>query len=326
MDSSFALMSFVSGAFFYVLSVIPWTLTFLLTRYVGIYYYHIKEKEACVHIQRKLYNCCSTITDGGKGMGYSCGYWYILYLQASNNGYLGDNSVWIIATKKSYETLIEEEASHELKEFNEVTEIEDSITLLERFGRYDNLYYRKRELTFDSVPRVEQTKILTSIEDLFSMKRYLCVLIHGEHGTGKSMCGLFLTRRLGGVYCDTMNPFGPGDTIHTIYNDTDYDKKRPLIIILDEIDTQLEKVHAGIPSHKSIDILAKDKTGWNRMLDTVQKGLFKNIILILTTNKTPEYIRSIDPSFIRAGRVDGIYELRQLAEDTTKKVEPDSLS
>jgi hypothetical protein len=46
-------------------------------------------------------------------------------------------------------------------------------------------------------------------------------------------------------------------------------------------------------------------------LDSIQRGMYPNIILILTSNRAPEYIHSLDPSYIRKGRVDLTFEMTE---------------
>jgi siroheme synthase (precorrin-2 oxidase/ferrochelatase) len=78
----------------------------------------------------------------------------------------------------------------------------------------------------------------------------------------------------------------------------------------DEVDIALLKIHEGtIPDHKNIPTLIQDKTGWNRFLDNFQRGLFPFIILIMTSNKPPQFVNALDPSYLRPGRVDEIFEL-----------------
>ena len=45
------------------------------------------------------------------------------------------------------------------------------------------------------------------------------------------------------------------------------------------------------------------------MLDEIQRGLYPHLIIIMTTNKNPEFINNLDPSYLREGRVDIICEL-----------------
>jgi hypothetical protein len=40
------------------------------------------------------------------------------------------------------------------------------------------------------------------------------------------------------------------------------------------------------------------------MLDEIHIGMYPHMILLLTSNKSPEFIRELDPSYIREGRVD----------------------
>ena len=45
------------------------------------------------------------------------------------------------------------------------------------------------------------------------------------------------------------------------------------------------------------------------MFDQIDRGVYPFLIVVLTTNKTPEFIRSLDPSYIREGRVNLICEV-----------------
>ena len=58
-------------------------------------------------------------------------------------------------------------------------------------------------------------------------------------------------------------------------------------------------------------ISVQNKTGWNRMLDEIGRGLYPHLILLMTSNRDPAFIRSLDPSYIREGRVNeiiGVYD------------------
>ena len=81
----------------------------------------------------------------------------------------------------------------------------------------------------------------------------------------------------------------------------------PLIIAFDEIDGALEEIHRGIPSHKNLKIQVQNKQGWNQMLDEIQMGFYPHLVVIMTTNKSPDFIRRLDDSYIRQHRVDKIY-------------------
>jgi ATP-dependent 26S proteasome regulatory subunit len=87
-------------------------------------------------------------------------------------------------------------------------------------------------------------------------------------------------------------------------------REKPLIVAFDEVDVALLRIHEStIPDHKNVPTLIQDKTGWNRFLDNFQRGLFPYLILLMTSNRSPDFISSLDPSYLRKGRVDGIFEL-----------------
>ena len=307
-----SLLSMLSGIVMYGLSVIPWTAFFIFARQFGIYYYFLTEKETCVNIQKNIQSHCSTLGDGGKGSGYACGYWFLVYLNLSRN--YEEMYAYVLCTKDSYDRLTEERDRLTLDTLSVVKHsiVEDKIQLLERYGSPSHYYYRKRDFTLDKDERPEQTAILDQIELDLKIQPYQTILLHGKQGTGKSMVGLFLARRLKGMFCNTMNPFEAGDTLHNIYSYGDVSKISPLVLMLDEIDVYLQKVKIGITPHKSLDILVKDKSAWNRMLDSIQKGMYKNLILILTMNETPESIHALDSSFIRFPRVNRSIQLKEM--------------
>ncbi len=77
-----------------------------------------------------------------------------------------------------------------------------------------------------------------------------------------------------------------------------------MVIVFDEFDSALIKIHEGIPPHNKMPIAVTDKPGWNHMLDEIQRGMYQDIVLILTSNRGPDFIHSLDESYIRKGRVD----------------------
>ena len=66
-----------------------------------------------------------------------------------------------------------------------------------------------------------------------------------------------------------------------------------------------QKIHDGeIKKSKNYRIQTPDKSGWNRLFDDIGRGLYPYVIVIMTTNRSPDYINSLDPSYLRPGRVD----------------------
>lgn len=301
-----------------IINEIPWSSIFLITQLFGIRLYLLKRKHECQQIQKKIGSWCSHMTEDGKGYGYSLGFWYLLHVTTSPSD-MGENySAWIISTAASYKGLIEErEASIHLT--NSVTDKKGaeeekcaSINFYQRYGSYQNPYFIKRSLTLSIKPREEQEKIMKAILTQYNKSSHTVVYLHGPPGTGKSMIPILLTTCVKGSYCNTLKPWQPGDSLVAVYNDVSPTETSPLIIAFDEIDSALVKITDGIPPHKTIPISIGDKTGWNHMLDEIQRGLFPHLIIILTSNKTPKYINDLDASYLRKGRVDLIFPVKTL--------------
>jgi hypothetical protein len=177
-------------------------------------------------------------------------------------------------------------------------------------GDYRRFYYRERECQFRKLyPKESQRTIIDSIKSIYS-KRGICVsLIHGKPGTGKSMLGFLLASEYNGYYCNSMNLLEPGDSLAELYSKIEPTPEKPLIISMDEADLMIEKIHKGFLLHNKIPILVHDKRSWNRLFDDINRGLYPNIILLLTMNSSPDKILEMDPSYIREGRVDFIHVL-----------------
>jgi hypothetical protein len=300
----YTLMAF--GFITNLITNIPWSFIFLFTPYFGIRLYSIKKKEECLSIQRNIGSGpCSHTTDGGKGYGYSVGYWYIAYIE--NYGDNSDPCISMISTVSTYERLTK---SREIEvNFSGIESVKgNSIRVFERFGTYGTSYYRPRNLRITLEPREGQRLILESLKNILKKKSAIC-LIHGPPNVGKTMISLLLANDLKGTYCSSMAPWEPGDSLASLYTDAEPTEESPLIVAFDEIDVSLQRIHEGIPEHKNLRIKVKDKQGWNQMLDEIQMGFYPHLALILTTNKSPEYINNMDPSYIRDHRVDQIYEL-----------------
>jgi hypothetical protein len=127
------------------------------------------------------------------------------------------------------------------------------------------------------------------------------------------MIGILVANELGSAFCNTLKPWQPGDMLSTIYNEAEPTVNKPLIIVFDEIDTAIMKIHEeGIVRHNKITTAVTDKPGWNHMLDEIQRGMYPDLIVIMTSNKGPEMIDAIDKSYIRKGRVDLIFEMTDI--------------
>lgn len=295
---------FIFGFISNLISSLPWSFVFLFTQHFGIRSYMIRKREECASIQKNL-GPCSQITDG-KSSGYSVGYWYLAYVSSSE---IDDTYVWLIATKESYEALSKEKELTISFQSKAVVCDKKAISVLDRHGSNTNVYYRQRSLKMSVTPRPIQQTVLNDIKELLEQKKSAVVLLHGPPNVGKTMLSLIVTNEFGGSYCNSVSPWEPGDSITGVYTDTEVSEKNPLIVAFDEVDSAIEQIHKGISPHKDVKIRVRNKAGWNKMLDEIQKGFYPYLVVIMTTNKTPEFFNELDSSYIAPHRVDRIYKI-----------------
>jgi hypothetical protein len=270
----------------------------------------IRKKEDCIRIQKNI-RICSHITDGDKPYGYSVGFWYIASISVSAHEFNPEHSVWIVGTPASYRRLTQEKDIEVRKTDMHFININEpsAFKVMERFGSNSGVYYRSRMLRLSIEPRLEQQNIINEIRHLVGKKKSAVVLLHGPPGIGKTMVSLILANEMNGIYCNNLRPWEAGDSIASLYTEAEPTDRSPLIVAFDEIDGALEEIHRGIPSHKNLKIQVQNKQGWNQMLDEIQMGFYPHLIIIMTTNKSPDFIKGLDDSYIREHRVDRIYAM-----------------
>ena len=300
------------GLGMYLLNNVPWVSIFLFTQFIGIRLYNITDKETILRIQRRL-KYASHTSDDGKKSGYAFGKWFLLWISIVKNQEGDIFNAFIISNETSFQKLINDTntVKNDANDPEKEEQIEiNKIKIYERSGNFYNIWYRKRELLMKQVvPRGNQQHILESIEEHYMKNEHSVVLLHGEPGTGKTMIGLMLANKLNASYCNNLIPWHPGIRLGDLYQDVEPTKENPLIICFDEFDNALIEIHNKIPLHKVVPIQITDKPSWNRFLDEINRGMYPYLILILTTNKTPDFINTLDSSYIREGRVDITFAL-----------------
>ena len=308
---SLLFMNFIT----HIVSHTPWAIIFLITpRLLGVRLYYLQKREECSRIQKRIQGRCSHITDGGKGYGYAIGYWYMMNIQIMPSEYGDTYTVYLIATEASFLTLTREnetllETEEEL--FTDEPTTSKKISIWERKGSYSNAWFTKRERDANDTPLGQQESIMDTLIAHQKKHRHTVAYIHGPPGTGKSMMGILIAGKLNGTVCNTLKPWQPGDSLGSLYSEIEPTQKKPLIVVIDEFDTVIAQIHEGIPLHKNIPIATPDKQGWNHFLDEIQRGMYQDVMLILTGNESPERIRELDPSYIRKHRVDCILQMTE---------------
>ncbi len=292
---------------------IPWTTIFLLTRFIGIRLYIITRHDECVRVQKRVGTFTSEIGDGERGQGYSIGRWYFLHITAKVS-----TNIWMIATTASYKALTSEMYDDDIPMKTEEGEGEKSalietkpkkrMTVCNRSGSFESPWYRTRKIQLLVTPRLDQQGVIDKIKEHHKKTHHTVAYIWGKPGTGKSMIALFLAQEMDGTYCNTMLPWHPNDSLSYIYSEFEPTEERPLIIVFEEFDSAIVKIHAGIEQHRSLPTEVLNKAGWNRLFDDIQRGMYPNVIVILTSNQSPSFFDSLDTSYIREGRVDLTFE------------------
>jgi hypothetical protein len=302
---------------FNILNYIPWSMIFLITQLFGVKLYLLKKREECMRIQKRVQNWCSHTTDNGKGYGYSFGYWYAASIDITTADYGDTYSIYLIATDESYRNLTKANDEKDVCNISDINGVKiaamKKLTIFERTGSYSNPWFRRRERDAGYTSRSSQTGIIQGIIAHHKKVRHTVVYIHGPPCTGKSMIGILVANELGSSFCNTLKPWQPGDMLSTVYNEAEPTVNKPLVIVFDEIDTVIMKIHEeGIVRHNKITTAVTDKPGWNHMLDEIQRGMYPDLIVIMTSNKGPEMIDAIDKSYIRQGRVDMTFEMTDI--------------
>jgi hypothetical protein len=117
-----------------------------------------------------------------------------------------------------------------------------------------------------------------------------------------------VANRLKGSFSHTFNPTEPGDTLHHLLRDSDPTDEHPTIILLEEVNTMIHAIHDGtIPKHKNVTTCIYNKSTYNTFVDDLI--LYRNVMIIMTSNESKESIDNLDPCYLRKGRVSSYYSM-----------------
>ncbi len=240
--------------------------------------------------------------------GWICGKWFIGYIYETE-GQQGANKkeLYVLTTNKYFKllTLGMVELEHDGSE-------KKQITFLEREGLFWNLSYSSRPIN----PPINtiwngQKRVVDEIIQNFTKAEYSTVLLVGKPGVGKSMiplhlCGELLNTCEKVTFVDTWNPTDPGDSFTAIYNKVNPTIKKPLVVVLEEIDGIVLAMHKNeikLNQNIPMPIQIKSKSDWNQFFDRFDRKMYPGVILCLTSNKSLSWFDELDPSYTRVGRI-----------------------
>uniref|UniRef100_A0A6C0DRE7 ATPase AAA-type core domain-containing protein n=1 Tax=viral metagenome TaxID=1070528 RepID=A0A6C0DRE7_9ZZZZ len=239
----------------------------------------------------------------------------------NRGSYDEDNKVYLLAATPFYKTLtsgatvkIKGDSPRHVLETEELlakpVERDQKIKVYNRAGSYKNFYYRSLNLDVSHInPLGDQVAIVEDIVRLYKRKGRATVFIHGVSCAGKSSIGYLVAKAIRGHYCHTFNPTEPGDQFPLmIYELLQGDADTPAVVVLEEANEMIRAVHTKTTLQvPEVPTSVRDKTTWVTMLDDMI--LYKNVILILTSNESKETIDKLDVAYLRAGRIDCTYDM-----------------
>ena len=151
---------------------------------------------------------------------------------------------------------------------------------------------------------MSKEELFKQIMNFYKHNNFCKVYLSGVPGCGKTYFAYLLAQKIGCYLCDCYNPYEPSSNLNEVYNLCKIGPQKPLILVLDEVDILLEKIHMSKKEeHKKFSREIFDKTTWNNFFDKIEFGLFPYLIVIMNSNKPKSYIDNMDPSYLRQGRI-----------------------
>jgi len=282
---------------------IIWSMPTLLLNLLGITLHKLTGAKMTSFLSKHV--SYASIMTSDDPAGWICGKYYIGYIHETEGQQGARNKdLYLLTTDKYFKVLTLGPKNDDIEK--------KQITFLEREGMFWNLSYPSRLINPPTdAPWNNQKQIVDEIIENFSKAEYSTVLLVGQPGAGKSMiplqlCGKLLETCEKVTFVDTWNPTDPGDSFAAIYNKVNPTIKKPLVVVLEEIDGIILSIHKNeIKYNQNIPmpIQIKSKTDWNQFLDRFDRKMDLGVILCLTSNKSLSWFDELDPSYTRAGRI-----------------------
>lgn len=257
----------------------------------------------------KEHHMCSTSTRGDKPVGLIFGKWFVAYITTFTIPQRDSSSMGYVVTFWSSneghtKSLMDD--SNNLKKKNK-SNIK-TIPTWRPVGNYKAGSLEKFDIPFNNVSCPEQTEVVTYMMKMIATSiangygKRLSVMIAGPSGTGKTQIAKQLAHTMNATMCDDFNPTSPGQSLASLIKTIKPDGENPLVLLLDECDEMMRKIHSGVKDHEFFVTEAIGKASWNRFMDRMCE--YDNVFVILTMNSTFNEISELDTSYARPGRVD----------------------
>ena len=194
---------------------------------------------------------------------------------------------------------------------DDIFEINNTIEYYSEYGTYQFIRYTSRTIPITQEFTAAQKAIYESIMNTYTTKQNAISYIHGDVGKGKTVLCYIMAKNLGGSLCDSFTPTSPGSYFEDLYSRISPTKDQPFVLLLDEADVTIDQIHnQNITQHKNVPTQIYNKTTWNHFFDTIQRGLYPHLIVVLCSNISNDTInKKYDVSYLRDGRIDHCFKL-----------------
>jgi len=290
------------------------------------YYFISEQKERMLKIMTKLNKTVWTsCTKNASGKEYSSDYFFGWKAFGYIDHSYDETKLYIVTTPSYYAELTKCDDVVYLPPINfskdseaEVEPRNDDPKFVEIFvrrGSYKNFFYTFMRVNLSNItPLGDQISVVTETVALFRKRRQGTVFLHGVSNAGKSMVGYLVAKELGGKFCHFFNPTEPGDQIHNLVADASPTDDSPLVVVLEEVDIILHKIHHdAVVKNREVATSVHDKTGWCNFLDNMV--FMNNVLLIMTSNKSKADLDALDPAYLRKGRIHAEFRMDKVLDE-----------
>lgn len=289
-----------------ILSKLDYSILLFPLKYFGINIYKVSDYIICNNIRSKIEY--STHMDSNNNVaGLFIGKWYLGFIENNDR----DLNITIITSSSTFKKL---KGNPEALVHKNIETKKIKIFIKSMPYNYNDYYTHESECLFPN-PTEKQLDIVNKISNHYKDNNNCVSIISGIPNSGKSMIGYYLAKELDGSYCNSFTPWEPNTHLINLIFDSKPTRKNPLIISFDEINVILNKIHyEKIEQNVKYRTTIVNKTGWNNFFDDINRGLYPNIIIVMTSNEPISEINKLDTSYIRSGRVDLFFEMNESLE------------